>query len=112
MSELRHYVERNGDVDLHVIELPPIFTEEAELEEFERIAKRIIGHGTQIQVDCRHVRHMNSTAWGVIITAYTRTQKQGGSLKIEATGNAHILNFLRVTGLDRLNDAGGSARRS
>jgi len=111
MTELRHYVDRRGDVDLHVIELPTIFTDEAELEEFERVAKRVIGHGTLLEVDCRQVKHMNSTAWGVIITAYTQAQKLGGSLKIEASGNAHILNFLRVTGLDRLNEPGGPTKR-
>src|SRR5262249_20060622 len=109
MSELRHYVERRGDVDWHVIELPPIFTEDAQLAEFERLEKKILGHGTQIEVDCRQVKHMNSTAWGVIITAYTRAQRQGGTLKIEASGNAHILHFLHVTGLERLNDADGGA---
>jgi anti-anti-sigma regulatory factor len=105
MSELRHHVEQEGEVEWHVIELPTLFIDDAELEEFDRLQKRIISRATHIRVDCRSVKHMNSTAWGLVITAYTRAIKQGGSLKIDATGNAHILNFLRVTGLDRLNDA-------
>src|SRR5262249_36395426 len=105
MSEWRHYVERGGEVDLHVIELPATFMADAELEEFERLQKKIIHQGTHIRVDCRNVKHMNSTAWGLIITAYTRAKESGGSLKLDATGNAYVLNFLRVTRLDQLNDS-------
>src|SRR5262249_15558123 len=105
MSEWRHYVERGGEVDLHVIELPATFMADAELEEFERLQKKIIHQGTHIRVDCRNVKHMNSTAWGLIITAYTRAKESGGSLKLDASGNAYIRNFLRVTRLDRLGDS-------
>src|SRR5215831_12794315 len=108
MSELRHYVERQGDIDLHVIELPPVFIADAELDEFERLQKRIMTHGTHIRIDCRQVKHMNSTAWGLIITAYTRAKENGGSLKLDASGNTYIRNFLRVTRLDRLGDTEAS----
>jgi len=104
MSELRHYVDRGTGVEVHVIELPPMFIGDAELEEFDRLQKKIIERGTQIRIDFRNVKHMNSTAWGMIITAYTRAQKNGGSLKLDASENAHIRNFLRLTGLERLND--------
>jgi anti-anti-sigma regulatory factor len=107
MSELRHHVEQVDGVEWHVIELPVMFVDDAEFEEFEKLQKRIIDRGTHIRVDCRNVKHMNSTAWGLVITAYTKAVKLGGSLKIDATGNAHILNFLRVTGLAKLNEESG-----
>jgi anti-anti-sigma regulatory factor len=104
-SELRHRVEHRDGVELHVIEMPSEFIADREFEEFERLAKRITRVGTQILIDCRRVHHINSTGLGAIISAYTRAHEQGGSLKLDATGNASFRALLKRTRLDMLEDS-------
>jgi len=104
-GELRHHVERRDGVELHVIELPSEFIADREFDEFERLAKRITRAGTQVRIDCRRVHHINSTGLGAIISAYTRAHELGGSLKLDATGNASLRAFLKRTRLDMLEDS-------
>src|SRR5262245_36393184 len=101
-SEMRHRVEQRDGIEIHVIEMPSEFITDREFEEFERLAKRITRAGTQIRLDCRRVQHINSTGLGAIIAAYTRAHELGGSLKLDATGNASLRALLKRTRLDML----------
>ena len=104
-NEMKHHVEQRDGVEVHVIDLPSEFIAEREFEEFERLAKRITKAGTQLRLDCRRLQHINSTGLGAIITAYTRALDQGGSLKLDATGNASLRALLKRTRLDMLEDS-------
>lgn len=104
-NELKYYVERRDGVEVHVIELPAEFIADREFEEFERLAKKVTKTGTQIRLDCRRVQHINSTGLGAIITAYTRAQECGGSLKLDASGNVSLRALLKRTRLDMLEDS-------
>jgi len=105
VNEWRHHVERRGGLDVHVIEVPLEFISDRDLEEFERLVKRNLHEGTQIRVDCRRVQHINSTALGAIISAYTRAQQLGGAVKLDASGNTYVRGLLKRTRLDMLEDS-------
>ena len=109
MRELRHYVERVGEGDRHVIEPTAALTGTV-ADEFDRVARKLLSQrGVQIRVDCRHLPYLDGEGLGVLLAARARANHLGGRLILDLRGNPGLrATFSRVAHLGAWFDDGDS----
>jgi len=100
MSNLSHYLEEEGGIERHVIELPPQVVDDELLDALDRLASGILStKGARIRVDCRHVARLSEGAIAILMAASARARRTGGLVGLDVRANPRLREALKMTGL-------------